>query len=66
MQQRCETALASYLPTRHLAGRSLPTHGLPHQDGESRKAPFHTAQQVNLSACSPHCPLNAEHQAGEL
>ena len=26
--------------------------------------PFPTAQQVNLPACSPHCPFNAERQAG--
>ena len=23
------------------------------------------AQQVNLPACSPHCPFNAERQAGK-
>ena len=34
--------------------------------GESRKVPFPTAQQVNLPACSPHCPFNAERQAGKL
>ena len=28
--------------------------------------PFPTALQVNLPACSPHCPLNAERQAGKL
>ena len=27
---------------------------------------FPTAQQLNLPACSPHCPFNAEHQAGKL
>ena len=27
--------------------------------------PFPTAQQVNLPACSPHCPFNAKRQAGE-
>ena len=26
--------------------------------------PFPTAQQVNLPACSPHCPFDAEGQAG--
>ena len=26
--------------------------------------PFPTAQQVNLPACSPHCPAKAERQAG--
>ena len=25
---------------------------------------FPAAQQVNLPACSPHCPFNAERQAG--
>ena len=34
--------------------------------GEFRYVPFPTAQQVSLSACSPHCPLNAERQAGKL
>ena len=35
---------------------------------ESREVPFLTAQQVNLPACStvPHCPFNAERQAGKL
>ena len=27
---------------------------------------FSQAQQVNLPACSPHCPFNAERQAGKL
>ena len=27
--------------------------------------PFPMAQQVNLPACSSHCPFNAERQAGE-
>ena len=26
--------------------------------------PFPRAQQVNLPACSPHCPFTAERQAG--
>ena len=34
--------------------------------GESRQVPFPTAQQVNLPACSPHCPFNAKRQAGKL
>ena len=34
--------------------------------GESRQVPFPTAQQVNLPACSPHCPFNAERQSGKL
>ena len=34
--------------------------------GESRQVPFPTAQQANLPACSPHCPFNAERQAGKL
>ena len=34
--------------------------------GKSRKVSFPTAQQVNLPACSPHCPFNAERQAGKL
>ena len=34
--------------------------------GESRLAPFPTALQVNLPACSSHCPFNAERQAGKL
>ena len=28
--------------------------------------PFPTTQQVNLPACSPHCPCNAVRQAGKL
>ena len=28
--------------------------------------PFLTAQQVNLPACSSHCPFNAERQARKL
>ena len=28
--------------------------------------PFPTAQQVNLPACSLHCPINAERQAGKI
>ena len=36
---------------------------LPHQEEESRQVPFPTAQPVNLPACSPHCPFNAERQA---
>ena len=28
--------------------------------------PFPTAQQVNFPACSPHCPFNAERQAGNV
>ena len=28
--------------------------------------PFPTTQQVNLPACSPHCPFNAERQAEKL
>ena len=31
--------------------------------GESRSVPFPTAHYVNLPACSPHCPFNAERQA---
>ena len=34
--------------------------------GDSRQAPFPTAQQVNLPACSPHCLFNAKRQAGKL
>ena len=34
--------------------------------GESWLVPFPTAQQVNLPASSPHCPFNAERQAGKL
>ena len=34
--------------------------------GESRLVPFPTAQQVNLSACFPHCLFYAERQAGKL
>ena len=34
--------------------------------GESRYVPFPTAQQVNLPTSSPHCPFNAERQAGKL
>ena len=33
--------------------------------GESRQVLFPTAQ-VNLPACSPHCPSNAERQTGKL
>ena len=32
---------------------------------EFRQVPFPTAQ-VNLPACSSHCPFNAERQAGKL
>ena len=34
--------------------------------GDSRFAPFPTEQQANLPACSPHCPFNAQRQAGKL
>ena len=34
--------------------------------GEFHELLFPTAQQLNLSACSPHCPFNAERQAGKL
>ena len=34
--------------------------------GSPVKCLFPTAQQVNLPACPPHCPLNAERQAGKL
>ena len=34
--------------------------------GESRQVPFLTTQQINLPACSPRCPFNAERQAGKL
>ena len=45
----------------------LPGICLPHNKmGESRKVPLPTVQQVNLPACSPHCPFNAECQAGKL
>ena len=37
----------------------------PNRMGESRQVPFPTAPQVNLLACSPHCPFNAELQTGE-
>ena len=33
--------------------------------GESRHMPFPTAQ-VNLPACCPHCPSNAERQEEKL
>ena len=33
---------------------------------ESRQVPFPTVQHVNLPACSPHCPFNAERQVGKL
>ena len=33
---------------------------------ESRQVSFPTALQVNLPACFPHCPFNAERQAGKL
>ena len=32
---------------------------------ESRQVPFPTTH-LNLPACSPHCPFNAECQAGKL
>ena len=31
---------------------------------ESRQVSFATAQQANWPACSLHCPINAERQAG--
>ena len=31
---------------------------------DSRYVLFPTAQQVNLPACSPHCPYNAERRTG--
>ena len=34
--------------------------------GEPRQVPFLTAQLVKLPACFPHCPFNAERQAGKL
>ena len=34
--------------------------------GESRKVSFRTTQQVNLPACFPHCPYNAERQARKM
>ena len=33
---------------------------------KSRQVPFQTAQEVNLRACSPHCPFNAQDQAEKL
>ena len=33
--------------------------------GESRLVLFPKAQQVNLPACSSHCPFNAERQTGK-
>ena len=34
--------------------------------GKFRQMPIPTAEQVNLPACSPHLPFNAERQAVEL
>ena len=34
--------------------------------GESHEVPFPVVQKVNLPTCSPHCPINAKHQAGKL
>ena len=39
---------------------------LPRQDGGIPLHAFPMAQQVNLPACSPPCPFNAERQAGKL
>ena len=44
----------------------MPAICLPHHDGEIPLRPFQTAQQVNLPACSPHCPFDAERQVGKL
>ena len=33
--------------------------------GESHSVLFPTTQQLNLPACSPHCPINAERQQFE-
>ena len=45
----------------------LPAICLPHQDGEIPPSAFPNGiTQVNLLACSPHCPSNAERQAGKL
>ena len=35
------------------------------QNGGIPLSPFPMAQQVNLPACSPHCPFSAEYQAGK-
>ena len=46
--------------------KKLPAICLPHQEGDIPQVSFPTAQQVNLPVCSPHCPFNAERQAGKL
>ena len=54
---------------RHTSSRKscqLPVFCLPHQDEGIPLSAFSKAQQVNLPACSSHCPCNAERQAGKL
>ena len=46
--------------------RSCRPSDFPTKMGESSKMPFPTAQQVNLPACSPHCPFKAELLTGKL
>ena len=46
----------------------LPAICLPHQDGGITISAFpnDTTSCLNLAVCAPHCPFNAECQAGKL
>ena len=46
--------------------RELPAICLPHQDGGIPLSAFPIGTTINLPACSSHCPLTAERQAGKL
>ena len=66
--------LVAYLSSYHVKAinalyklaEELPAICQQHQDGGMPLVHFQTAQQINLPACSPHCPYNAERQAGKL
>ena len=65
--------LAAYLSSYHdkainalyELAKELPAICLPHQDGGIPLSAFPNGSTSEL-ACSPHCPLNAERQAGKL
>ena len=44
----------------------LPAICPPHQDGGIPLSAFPNGTTSELAACSPHCPFNAERQAGKL
>ena len=63
--------LQDYCPTKVIAqprlqiNKDQPISQQP-KIGKSRQVSFPTAQQVNLTAYSPHCSYNVERQAGML